>query len=157
MERFRDRGGWWVIAQVGLLAFFGLAMIGAAPSGDGGAPGPVQFVGAVLIVAAVLVGGWTFWLVGRNLTPYPAPTKHAVLIERGPYAYVRHPMYGAVALVTLGFALIALNPWAVLFSLTFVPFFMAKSGDEERMLVDRFPGYREYRSRVRYRLIPWVI
>jgi protein-S-isoprenylcysteine O-methyltransferase Ste14 len=34
---------------------------------------------------------------------------------------------------------------------------MAKSGHEEALLVEEFPEYREYRSVVPYRLIPFVL
>ena len=105
----------------------------------------------------MVIGVWSLILLRRSLSIYPAPVSDAELILRGPYRLVRHPIYLAVILGTVGLALATLNPTALIASLVFVPFFMAKSGHEEDLLVEQYPAYREYRSTVSYRLIPWVL
>jgi protein-S-isoprenylcysteine O-methyltransferase Ste14 len=42
-------------------------------------------------------------------------------------------------------------------SVLFPVFFTAKAGHEEDLLLRTFPGYREYRSRVPHRLVPWLL
>jgi len=73
----------------------------------------------------------------------------------GPYRFVRHPMYGGYLLMQLGF--LALNPtlwnaaaYAVCWTMQFRRLFA-----EERFLC-RDPAYREYQSRVLYRILPGV-
>ena len=66
-------------------------------------------------------------------------------------------MYGAVTTGAIGLGLALANPWALAVAALFPIFFTAKAGHEEAMLVESVPGYREYRSRVPHRLIPWIL
>jgi protein-S-isoprenylcysteine O-methyltransferase Ste14 len=114
-------------------------------------------MGVVLVVAGVVIGGWAVVMLGRDLTIYPHPLEEARLVDRGPYRLVRHPIYFAVILGGLGLALSFLSTAAAIVALVFIPFFMAKTGFEEDRLVERVAGYREYRSAIPYRIIPWVM
>jgi len=79
-----------------------------------------------------------------------------VVITTGPYRFVRHPGYTAalVAAVTSG---IALGSWISTF---IAPVALAllvwRTTVEDRMLRRDLPGYPEYVSRVRYRLVPGI-
>jgi protein-S-isoprenylcysteine O-methyltransferase Ste14 len=57
----------------------------------------------------------------------------------------------------LGAALLFASLLATLLSLGLIVFFWAKSSYEERRLRVAYPGYRAYRSRVRRRMIPFLI
>ncbi len=78
------------------------------------------------------------------------------VIDRGPYAYIRHPGY-----VGLSTALL-LTPGLLASAATVLPIFVAiallviRTALEHRTLQAELPGYSEYASRVRYRLIPYV-
>lgn len=78
------------------------------------------------------------------------------LVDRGPYAIVRHPMYTAVLLMFLSIPLI-LGSWPgfVLF-LAFPYILIRRIYNEEQVLTEGLPGYADYKSRVRHRLIPFV-
>jgi protein-S-isoprenylcysteine O-methyltransferase Ste14 len=78
------------------------------------------------------------------------------VIETGPYAAVRHPMYaGALVLVAgIPFALGSLVGLATL--PPFAAILVWRLLDEERFLVGHLPGYAAYRQKTRYRLIPHV-
>jgi protein-S-isoprenylcysteine O-methyltransferase Ste14 len=74
-------------------------------------PVPVRVTGAVLTGAgaAVLLGAFAqFALEGRGTPAPPAPTGQ--LVVRGPYRYVRNPMYLAVLTVITGQALVLGRP-----------------------------------------------
>jgi protein-S-isoprenylcysteine O-methyltransferase Ste14 len=78
------------------------------------------------------------------------------VVETGPYARVRHPMYVGGMILVAGIPL-ALGSLVGL--VTLVPFaaiFVWRLLDEERYLTSHLPGYEAYRQRVRYRLIPYV-
>jgi protein-S-isoprenylcysteine O-methyltransferase Ste14 len=78
------------------------------------------------------------------------------VIETGPYARVRHPMYAGALVLIAGLPL-ALGSLVGL--VTFVPFvaiLVWRLLDEEHYLVSHLPGYDAYRRRTRYRLIPHV-
>jgi protein-S-isoprenylcysteine O-methyltransferase Ste14 len=66
-------------------------------------------------------------------------------------------MYSGIIAFTLGVGMAYANPVTMLSSVAFTVFFMAKSGHEEDMLVEDVPGYRNYRSAVPWRLIPFVM
>jgi len=159
MTGFVDRGGWWVVAQAVLLggALLALVVVNSGFGVDGAIVPIVIGVGvAVLGIGIVLIVSGTSAL-GRNLTPYPAPLEDGVMVEHGAYRWVRHPVYGGVALCAVGAALVSANLVALVIGLVLFPFFYAKSGHEERHLTETYPGYAEYRQRVRKRLVPGLI
>lgn len=117
----------------------------------------VRIVGAALVAAGIALGGAGLWLIRAKLTAMPAPLLGARLVESGPYRLVRHPIYGGVVLGFLGLSIGRGNVAAVLLSLLLVPFFVAKTTHEEKLLVGRFPEYVEYRNRVPRRFLPWVL
>lgn len=156
---------WWKGARgegyvAGQVVLFVLVLLG--PRNPPGWP-PWSGVPAVLAAVAgpllAIAGGWLAVAgaagLGRHLSPLPVPGRDAVLVEQGAYAQVRHPMYGGLVLLSLGWASwvhgwLSLAYVAVLFALL-----DRKSRREEIWLVDRFPGYADYRKRVR-RMIPFV-
>jgi protein-S-isoprenylcysteine O-methyltransferase Ste14 len=78
------------------------------------------------------------------------------VIATGPYAVVRHPMY-AGSLVMLSGVPPALGSWWGLF--TIIPITLVivwRLLDEEAFLIKNLPGYSEYRTRVRHRLVPLI-
>jgi protein-S-isoprenylcysteine O-methyltransferase Ste14 len=108
---------------------------------------------AALCGIGLLVGGGAG--LGRQLTPFPKPVAEGALRQGGIYRLVRHPMYGGALLVVLGGAL-ASSPLALLPLGLAAAFLDAKRRREEAWLLERHPGYAEYRRRVRRRFIPFV-
>jgi protein-S-isoprenylcysteine O-methyltransferase Ste14 len=78
------------------------------------------------------------------------------VIDSGPYSLVRHPMYASALLYLAGIPLL-LGSW---FGLLTVPLFIAglapRAVAEERLLQRELPGYADYMTRVRFRLIPGI-
>lgn len=67
------------------------------------------------------------------------------LIETGPYAYVRHPIYSGVLLAVLGTALVQGQWRGALAFLLLLTNYSIKAKREERVLSDRFrPGFEQY-------------
>jgi protein-S-isoprenylcysteine O-methyltransferase Ste14 len=76
------------------------------------------------------------------------------VIDSGPYAVVRHPMYVAMLLIYGGTPLALGSYWGLLPVLV-MPFILAaRIVGEEKTLVRDLPGYEAYRQKVKYRLIP---
>lgn len=151
------RGTSWVIGQVVLFCLFIVSLVGG--NGIPDIPGIVfaQIVGVVVALGGAALSVWAFLHHGADLTPFPRPNAGQQLIDVGPYRYVRHPMYSGIVAFTLGVGLAYANPITVLCSFAFVVFFMAKTGYEEELLVAHVEGYREYRSSVPWRLIPYLL
>jgi protein-S-isoprenylcysteine O-methyltransferase Ste14 len=78
------------------------------------------------------------------------------VISTGPYRFVRHPLYAGALLMFL-FAPMALGSYR---ALLVVPLLVAvlvwRLLEEERFLERNLPGYRAYRRKTRYRLVPAV-
>ena len=89
------------------------------------------------------------------LTPFPRPLDHARLQVGGAYGRVRHPIYGGLILIALGWSLIS-SPLTLVVTVALMLVLEMKSRLEESMLAQRFPEYDAYRQRVRWRFVPGV-
>jgi protein-S-isoprenylcysteine O-methyltransferase Ste14 len=78
------------------------------------------------------------------------------VIDTGPYALVRHPMYAAALLYIVGLPLLLGSWYGSLLVPGMLAGMAARAVCEERLLQRDLPGYAEYMTRVRYRLIPGV-
>lgn len=107
-----------------------------------------------VLAAAAALGVWTLAHNSPgNFSVFPEPLANARLVTTGPYAFVRHPMYLAVLLLAVGFAI----GWrgivhaAACVVLIFVLY--AKAVREERLLRERFAEYAAYQARTA-RIVP---
>jgi protein-S-isoprenylcysteine O-methyltransferase Ste14 len=120
-------------------------------------PMALQALGYVLLLAAT---AFMLRVVRENSFAAPvvkvqAERGHRV-IDTGPYAFVRHPMYSGAVLYFVAMALLLGSWWGLALSPVFVVLFSIRAGFEERALIDGLPGYADYLARVRYRLVPGV-
>ncbi|MCV7431089.1 methyltransferase family protein [Mycolicibacterium bacteremicum] len=78
------------------------------------------------------------------------------LVSTGLYGWVRHPMYTGAAIMMIGTPPALDSLWGLLGVAASAPVIAARIRDEEQMLIDELAGYRDYRDKVRCRLIPHV-
>jgi protein-S-isoprenylcysteine O-methyltransferase Ste14 len=78
------------------------------------------------------------------------------LIDHGPYARVRHPGYVGMLLAYATLPLALGSWWAFLPGSVSLLFAFRRLWIEDRFLAANLPGYREYATRVRHRLVPGV-
>ena len=78
------------------------------------------------------------------------------VIDTGVYGFVRHPMYLGASLAFIGGALLLGSISGLLLALAMVGLLVVRILGEEKLLARDLEGYRAYRERVRYRLIPHV-
>jgi protein-S-isoprenylcysteine O-methyltransferase Ste14 len=84
------------------------------------------------------------------------PERGQTVIDTGPYAIVRHPIYSASLLLHLG-TLLLLGAWRSVAGVVLLALLLGlRAVLEERTLRAGLPGYGEYASRVRWRLVPGV-
>ncbi len=78
------------------------------------------------------------------------------VIDTGLYGIVRHPMYSVTLLLFLSMPIVLGSVYSFLIFLSY-PFIIAKRiKSEEELLEKELNGYREYKQKVNYRLIPFV-
>src|SRR5208337_3142847 len=78
------------------------------------------------------------------------------LIDTGVYRFVRHPMYLGASLVFFGAALLLGSICGLFAGLAMVGLLVVRIFGEEKLLARDLEGYKAYREKVRYRLIPHV-
>ncbi|OBG39036.1 isoprenylcysteine carboxylmethyltransferase family protein [Mycobacterium sp. E3198] len=74
----------------------------------------------------------------------------------GVYGFVRHPMYVGNVIMMVGMPLALGSYWGLLLVIPGVAVLVFRIIDEEKLLTQDLPGYREYAQHVRYRLVPNV-
>ncbi len=149
---FVGRGGWWVVAQSLLMA----GVIGAGVAGRTPHFHPaVRAAGGLVFALGAACGIAGAAALGRSRTAFPKPRGDGTLVRHGIYAWVRHPLYASVILLSFGWALLWGSPPALALAVVEALFLDAKARREERWLLEKYPDYADYRHRVR-RLVPWL-
>jgi protein-S-isoprenylcysteine O-methyltransferase Ste14 len=104
--------------------------------------------------------GFAFWAVLSN--PFFATfvriqddRDHSV-VSSGAYALVRHPGYAGVILAHLALPFALGSIWALVPAVVGTILFIVRTAREDQTLRDHLVGYREYQTRVRWRLLPGV-
>ena len=140
--------------QFGLLATI-LAVGLVAPGWPDAARWWLKGAGALLVFAGAFLIVHAARALGSGLTPFPKPAEEGQLVDDGPYAVVRHPVYTGGILFAAGISL-ALAPWALVPAAVLAVVWALKASVEERFLAERYPAYADYCRRTRYRLVPYV-
>lgn len=78
------------------------------------------------------------------------------VIDTGLYSIVRHPMYSVTLILFLSMPIILGSVYSFFIFLIY-PFIIAKRiKHEEEFLEKELDGYREYKQKVKYRLVPFI-
>ena len=112
---------------------------------------------AALCVAGLVFAVWARVTLGRNWSGVVTLKEGHELVERGPYRFVRHPIYTGILTMVFATAL-ALGHLAG-FAATLLIFasFWIKLRDEEKLMLQQFPArYTDYQRRAK-RIIPFVL
>lgn len=120
-----------------------------------GAP-VLRITGDVVTFAGLVTAIWARFSLGGNWSATVTFKEGHELIERGPYRFVRHPMYTGVLLMILGTAVVAgrISGFAALIIFFFT--IWQKFRQEETLLMKHFPdAYRRYMSRTKA-LMPFL-
>ena len=116
---------------------------------------------AVSVAAAVVfIIGYALYAEVLRENAYLSRTirveENQKVIDSGLYGIVRHPMYAATLLLFLSIPLVLGSVIAFIIFLAY-PFIIAKRiRNEEKLLEKELTGYKEYKSKVKFRLIPFI-
>ena len=118
---------------------------------DGSTPAPAAWEAVPVIAAGAALYFWCVWnfaaVGGGTPGPWDAPRR---VVARGPYRWVRNPIYLAALLVVLGEAWLFASPRLLAYAAAMAfCFHLFVTGYEERTLARRFgPAYLEYQRAV---------
>ena len=116
----------------------------------------VGVLAALLTMMGLAIALWARAALGTNWSGTIAFKEGHELIQRGPYAYVRHPIYSGLLLMGLGTAIASARLSSLLLLVLTLVMLAIKAHYEERLMIRHFPTtYPQYRARVKA-LIPGV-
>lgn len=78
------------------------------------------------------------------------------VVDTGLYGIVRHPMYFATTLLFLSFPVVLGSGISFLIFCLFPCLLVKRIKNEEKVLEEGLEGYKEYKHKVKYRMIPFV-
>ena len=118
--------------------------------------GATNSIGLALTIAGLGFAAWARFTIGRNWGGAITVQQDHELMQRGPYAIVRHPIYSGFMLATLGTAII-LGEYGGLISVALIVLAWGyKARLEESFMIEQFGvQYEDYRRRVKG-LVPGV-
>lgn len=118
---------------------------------------PMKVIALMLVLAGYILGTYAlmenrfFSGVVRLQTE-----RGQFVVSSGPYRWVRHPGYAGALLTYLGTPIFLDSIWTFLPVLFTTVVLVVRTSMEDNTLQEKLDGYREYASRVRYRLLPGV-
>jgi protein-S-isoprenylcysteine O-methyltransferase Ste14 len=117
----------------------------------------VAFISAAICVCGLAFTLWARLTLGRNWSARVTLKADHELIQSGPYALVRHPIYTGLFAMALGSALLIGRIGALIGYIFFVAGFVLKAGREESLMMQQFPEqYAAYRQRTK-RVVPFIL
>ena len=78
------------------------------------------------------------------------------VIDSGLYGVVRHPMYCATLFLFLSMGIVLGSPISFVILLLYIPIISKRIRNEEAVLEEGLEGYKEYKERVKNRVIPFI-
>jgi protein-S-isoprenylcysteine O-methyltransferase Ste14 len=151
----RETGPLTLVNYVGIIGFVvvgpvsAVTMLGTIPAPAGLLHAAAVVAGVALLAAAGFLAVWGYRSMGGEFSSEAAVRTDTVLVTRGAFGLVRHPMYLAVLLLWAGSALALPSPLMALCWLALTPAFVARSRAEERLLTHHFgSAYDDYAARV---------
>ncbi len=105
-----------------------------------------ELIGVILTQVARVYMGRSFGILPANRG----------IVSKGPFRWIRHPIYFGWLLLSIGYAMSYANPRNTILIVATLPFMLWRIDQEEAHL-SADPEYRSYIDRVRSRLLPGVI
>ena len=117
-------------------------------------------MGASIAAAVVFLAGYGMYAEVLRENAYLSRTveiqRGQKVIDTGLYSVIRHPMYTATILMFLAAPLVMGSVVSFIICLAYPVIITARLKNEEKVLEDGLEGYREYKKKVRYRLLPFI-
>jgi protein-S-isoprenylcysteine O-methyltransferase Ste14 len=108
----------------------------------------LEYVGIAMIAIGVVTLFAGFRGLGKSLTANPVPNEDGVLVTKGIYGIVRHPIYLGLLIITMGLV-VSSGVWAqIIVWIALAVLLTYKMRWEEVLLSAKYKGYAEYMATV---------
>jgi len=160
LSRFNQQWDKWIIGlyQVTSIGLYVICGLDVGRFGwTGGIPGGLKWSAFVVVL---VVYALNYWAILSN--PFASGAvriqneRGHQVIRKGPYGWIRHPMYLATVLYGISFPLFLESYWALIPGVIVIGLFIIRTKLEDQYLHKSLPGYRKYAKQVRYRLFPGI-
>ena len=117
-------------------------------------------IGCVILASVILLVSYALYAEVMRENIYLARTievqENQKVIDTGLYGIIRHPMYAVTIWLFLSIPVV-LGSWWALLCMAPYPFLIAiRILNEEKVLENNLSGYKEYKAKVKYRLVPFI-
>jgi protein-S-isoprenylcysteine O-methyltransferase Ste14 len=108
----------------------------------------LEYVGIAMIAIGVVTLFAGFRGLGKSLTANPVPNEDGVLVTKGIYSIIRHPIYLGLMIITLGLV-VSSGVWAQIIVWAALAMLLTyKMRWEEVLLSAKYKGYADYMTKV---------
>ncbi len=118
-------------------------------------PNAIVYIGIAVFVCSYLLFGEVL-RENQYLSRTIKVEEGQKVVDTGLYGIVRHPMYMASTFLFLSMPLVLNSPVSFLIMFSYIPLIMKRIRNEEKVLEEELQGYKEYKQKVRYRMIPFI-
>ena len=118
-------------------------------------PRAVVWIGVVIFLLAYCLFGEVL-RENQYLSRVIEVQEDQTVVDTGLYEIVRHPMYTATVLLFLSMPLVLNSLISFIIMLAYIPIIVKRIKNEEEVLETELKGYKEYKQKVKYRLIPFI-
>lgn len=137
--------------QFGLILLLGGSAVPFAIAGQ------VPLTAGLLAAAGLALAAWALWAYPPgSFNIRPTPRTDGQVVQRGPYRWIRHPMYTSIALCGLACACAVQHLWVWLALAALGLVLLTKALLEERWMTEQHPDYADYQARTQ-RFVPWLL
>ena len=114
----------------------------------------------VVVAALVLLVSYALYAEVMRENTYLSRTvevqENQTVVSTGLYGIVRHPMYAVTVWLFLSIPVVLGSWWSLLCFSLYIAVIVVRIIHEEKVLEEGLSGYKEYKEKVRYRLLPFV-
>lgn len=107
------------------------------------------YAGLVILGLSIFLGLMALAQLNTRLSPFPSPVSNGKLITTGAFKISRHPIYTALIFSGFGYALYKESLFKALIAILLFILFYFKSKFEEKLLLQKFPAYKNYMESTR--------
>ena len=115
---------------------------------------------AVIVAGVILLISYALYAEVMRENAYLSRTievqDNQKVVDTGLYGIVRHPMYAVTLWLFLSIPVVLGSWWALLCFLPYIAVIVVRILNEETVLENGLDGYKDYKARVKYRLLPLI-